>query len=61
LGEIAKYGSPEDKQHMIDELNKESKLSFSELMEFVDEMEQLKEEIDNEKTGDLLDDDDDDE
>jgi hypothetical protein len=61
LGEIARYGSPEDKQYMIDELNKESKLSFSELMEFVDEMEQLKDELDNEKTGDLLDDDDDDE
>lgn len=59
LGEIARYGSPEEKQYMIDELNKESKLSFSELMEYVEEMELLKKEIELDNTDDLLDDDDD--
>jgi hypothetical protein len=44
---------------MIDELNKESKLSFSELMEYVEEMELLKKEIELDNTDDLLDDDDD--
>jgi hypothetical protein len=60
LFEISKYGSPEDKQTMIDELNKESKLSFSELMDYVDEMEQLKDEIEKDSQSDLLDDDEDD-
>lgn len=59
LHEISKYGSPEDKQYMIDELNKESKLSFSELLEYVDEMENLKKEIDQNTPEDLLDDEDD--
>jgi len=61
LGEISRYGSPEEKQYMIDELNKESKLSFSELMDYVDEVEELSKEIEADKSGDLLDDDDDDE
>ena len=59
LSEISRYGSPDDKQQMIDELNKESKLSFSELMEYVEEMELLKKEIELDNTDDLLDDDDD--
>ena len=46
---------------MIDELNKESKLSFSELMDYVDEIEELSKEIESDNLGDLLDDDDDDE
>jgi hypothetical protein len=61
LSEISRYGSPEEKQYMIDELNKESKLSFSELMDYVDEVEELSKEIEADKSGDLLDDDDDDE
>ena len=61
LCEIARYGSPEEKQYMIDELNKEAKLTFSELMDYVDEVEELSKEIEADKSGDLLDDDDDDE
>ena len=60
LLEIARYGSPEEKQYMIDELNKESKLSFTELMEYVDEIEELSKEIEAESPDDLLDDEDDD-
>lgn len=60
LGEISKYGSPSEKQQMIDELNKEAKLSFSELMEYVDEIEQFSEEIESGDIDDLLDDDEDD-
>jgi hypothetical protein len=60
LLEISRYGSPEEKQYMIDELNKESKLSFTELMEYVDEIEELSKEIDAESPDDLLDDEDDD-
>ena len=59
LLEIARYGSPEEKEYMIDELNKEAKLSFTELMEYVEEMELLKKEIELDNTDDLLDDDDD--
>lgn len=59
LSEISKYGSPEEKSQMIDELNKESKLSFLELLEYVDEIESLSETIENEDPEDLLDDDDD--
>ena len=61
LCEIARYGSPEEKQYMIDELNKEAKLTFSELMDYVDEIEELSKEIDSDNLGDRLDDDDDDE
>lgn len=60
LSELSKYGSPEDKSVMIDELNKESKLSFSELLDYVDEIEQLSETIETGNPEDLLDDDDDD-
>ena len=60
LLEIARYGSPEEKQYMIDELNKEAKLSFSELMEYVDEIEELSKEIEIGSPDDFLDDDDDD-
>ena len=60
LLEIARYGSPEEKQYMIDELNKESKLSFSELMEYVDEIEELSKEIEIGSPDDFLDDEDDD-
>ncbi len=59
LSEISRYGSPEEKQYMIDELNKESKLSFTELMDYVDEIEELSKEIEAESSDDLLDDDDD--
>ena len=44
---------------MIDELNKESKLSFSELLDYVDEIEHLSETIETGNPEDLLDDDDD--
>ena len=60
LLEISRYGSPEEKQYMIDELNKESKLSFSELMEYVDEIEELSKEIEIGSPDDFLDDEDDD-
>lgn len=59
LGEIAKYGSPEEKSQMIDELNKEAKLSFFELMDYIDEMEELSEVIERDTPEDLLDDDED--
>jgi hypothetical protein len=60
LSEISKYGSPEEKSQMIDELNKESKLSFSELLKYVDEIEQLSEEIETGNPEDLLGNDEDD-
>jgi len=60
LLEIARYGSPEEKEYMIDELNKEAKLSFTELMEYVDEIEELSKEIEIGSPDDFLDDEDDD-
>ena len=45
---------------MIDELNKEAKLSFTELMEYVDEIEELSKEIEIGSPDDFLDDEDDD-
>ena len=59
LLEIARYGSPEEKEYMIDELNKEAKLSFTELMEYVDEIEELSKEIEIGSPDDFLDDEDD--
>lgn len=58
LLEIARYGSPEEKEYMIDELNKEAKLSFTELMEYVDEIEELSKEIEIGSPDDFLDDED---
>jgi hypothetical protein len=60
LSEISKFGSPSDKEALLADLNLEAKMSFTELLEYVDEIENLHDEIEQDNTGDLLDDSDDD-
>lgn len=60
LAEISKFGSPSDKNDLLTDLNLEAKMSFTELLEYVDEIENLHDEIEQDNTGDLLDDNDDD-
>lgn len=60
LTQISKFGSPSDKNALLTDLNLEAKMSFVELLDYVDEIEQIHDEIAHDSSGDLLDDDDND-
>ena len=59
LAQISKFGSPSDKETLLTDLNLEAKMSFVELLDYVDEIEQIHDEIAQDNSGDLLDEDED--
>ena len=60
LQEISKYGNPQDKLEIIEDLKSSSKISFSDLLEYIDDLETNKRDDFPGLTGDDLDEDDDD-
>jgi hypothetical protein len=61
LSELSKYGTPLQKLEVIEDLNSASKISFSDLLAYMDELETTNNEGFFGLSGDSLDDDEDDE